>query len=208
MALIHRLIRRGFDQARELMLTSGATTRATALTEYVGFHLDGLHAHHSSEDELIWPVLRQRANLSDGLITRMEEQHAGVQDAVDSARRELAAWAAAPTAAGAESLAAILGTIVDRLTQHLAEEERDVVPLIAVHITQEEWDRLGKVAFSKFTPKQRLTAMGELLEAAHPAEAARMLAGLPAPVRVIWRLFGRRKYQRFMNSVRGTRAAG
>ena len=35
------------------------------------------------------------------------------------------------------------------------------------------------------------------------SEAARMLAGLPAPIKVIWRLAGRRKYDRFMADVRG-----
>jgi hemerythrin-like domain-containing protein len=208
MALIHRLIRRGFDQARECVLTPGAATRVASIAEYVGFHLDGLHAHHSSEDELIWPILHERASLSDSLITRMEEQHAGVHTAVETARRELAMWAASPTAARAESLAAALGTTVDRLAEHLAEEERDVVPLIAAHVSQEEWDHLGKVAFSKFTPKQRFTAMGEMLEAARPEEAARMSAGLPVPVRVIWRLVGRRRYQRFISSVRGAEAVG
>ena len=72
------------------------------------------------------------------------------------------------------------------------------MPLIAVHITQAEWDHVGKVAFSKFTPKQRFTAMGEMLAAASPTEAARMLAGLPAPVKLIWRLFGRRRYERLI----------
>ena len=70
-----------------------------------------------------------------------------------------------------------------------------MVPLIATHITQDEWDHLGKVAFSKFKPNQRFTAMGELLETADPGEAARMLAGLPAPVKLIWRLIGRRRYR-------------
>jgi hypothetical protein len=61
---------------------------------------------------------------------------------------------------------------------------------------------LGKVSFSKFKPRQRFTAMGEMLEAASPEEAARMLAGLPPPIRIIWRLFAQRKYQRFMAAVR------
>jgi hypothetical protein len=84
----------------------------------------------------------------------------------------------------------------------LAEEERDVVPVIATHITQAEWEHLGKVSFSKFKPRQRFTAVGEMLEAASPEEAARMLAGLPPPIRIIWRLFAQRKYQRFMAAVR------
>jgi hypothetical protein len=96
-----------------------------------------------------------------------------------------------------------LETISARLAEHLGEEERDVVPLIAAHVTQAEWDHLGKVAFSKFKPDQRFTAMGELLATAQPAEAARMLSGLPAPVRLIWRLIGRRRYERFIAAARG-----
>jgi hemerythrin-like domain-containing protein len=203
MALIHSLIRRGFEQARQAVLAPGAPARADAVAEYVGFHLDGLEAHHSSEDELIWPALYERATMSGALIRRMEEQHAGLHEALDTTRRELAAWEAAPTTEGSEALATALGTVVDRLSEHLAEEERDVVPLIAAHITQAEWDDLGKVAFSKFTPKQRFIAMGEMLAAASPAEAARMMAGLPAPIKAIWRLVGRRRYQRFMAKLRG-----
>ena len=203
MALIHSLIRRGFEQAREAVLAPGAPARADAVAEYVGFHLDGLEAHHSTEDEFIWPALHERASMSGALIRRMEEQHAGLHDALDTTRRELAAWEAAPTTERSAALAKALGTVVDRLTEHLTEEERDVVPLIAAHITQAEWDHVGKVAFSKFTPKQRFIAMGEMLAAASPTEAARMLAGIPAPIKVIWRLVGRRRYQRFMAEVRG-----
>jgi hypothetical protein len=203
MALIHSLIRRGFEQAREAVLAPGAAARADAVAAYVGFHLDGLEAHHSSEDELIWPVLHERASMSGALIRRMEEQHAGLHDALDTTRRELTAWEVAPTAERSGALATALGTVVDRLAEHLAEEERDVVPLIAAHITQAEWDGMGKVAFSKFTPQQRLIAMGEMLAAASPTEAARMLAGLPAPIKVIWRLVGRRRYQRFMAELSG-----
>ena len=91
MALIHSLIRRGFEQAREAVLAPGAAARADAVAEYVGFHLDGLQAHHSTEDEFIWPALHERASMSDALIRRMEEQHAGLHDALDTTRRELAA---------------------------------------------------------------------------------------------------------------------
>ena len=98
MALIHSLIRRGFEQAREAVLAPGAPARADAVAEYVHFHLDGLEAHHSSEDELIWPVLHERATMSDALIRRMEDQHAGLHDALDTTRRELAGWLVAPTA--------------------------------------------------------------------------------------------------------------
>jgi hemerythrin-like domain-containing protein len=208
MALVHRLVRRGFDQSRELVLADGSAARADAIARYVDFHLVGLHAHHSSEDDLLWPALRERAGMSDALIGRMEDQHVGLHAAIEAIRTELAAWVAAPSATTTAPLATALGTMSELLGAHLAEEERDVVPLIATHITQAEWDNLGKVAFSKFTPKQRFTAMGELLSTANADEAARMFAGLPAPVKVVWRLIGRRKYDRFMAEVRGSSPAG
>src|SRR2546430_235463 len=62
------------------------------------------------------------------------------------------------------------------LEAHLDEEERDVVPLIAAHLTKAEWAQVGKKAFDKFTPAQRFIAMGQMLEVARPAEAAAMTA--------------------------------
>ncbi len=61
MALIHGLIRRGFEQARDAVRAHPDVTRVPAVTEYIQFQLDGLHAHHSSEDEHLWPRLRERA---------------------------------------------------------------------------------------------------------------------------------------------------
>ena len=173
MALIHSLIRRGFEQARDTVLAPGASDRVDAVADYVGFHMVGLEAHHSSEDELIWPLLYQRAGMSGALIRRMEAQHSGVHDALVTTRKELSAWEASPTTDRSAALATALGAVADRLSEHLTEEERDVVPLIAAHITQAEWDHGGKVAFSKFTPKQRFTAMGEMLAVATPPEAGR-----------------------------------
>lgn len=203
MALIHRVIRRGFETAATAVQVPGATARIAPVIDYVEFQLAGLHAHHSTEDELLWPLLRERARLSSALVTRMEEQHVGLHDAIALARAELTEWAANPTDGGAERLAAALQAISAGLDQHLAEEERDVVPVIAEHVTPAEWEKVGKTAFSKFTAKQRFTALGEMLATAHPDEAARMMAGLPVPVRVIWRLFGRRSYERSMAALWG-----
>jgi iron-sulfur cluster repair protein YtfE (RIC family) len=201
MALVHRLIRRAFERGRDYVLAPGAADRADAVGRYIGFSLDGLHAHHSTEDDLIWPALQQRAAPSATMILRMEDQHAGLHDAVLATRSALATWIATPSAAGAQAVAAAIDTLLERLAAHLDDEERDIVPLIAAHINQEEWDEVGQLAFSKFSPEDRFYAMGELLESATPEEAARMMAGVPLPVRILWRLVGHRRYDRFMATV-------
>lgn len=203
MALIHRLLGHSFSQASEAVLRPGPESRVKAVASYVTFRLDGLEAHHTSEDALIWPALYDRASPSNELIRRMESQHELVHEAIDTVRREAGRWQQGPGSERAEAVAASIRVLLERLNEHLAEEERDVVPLIAAHISQQEWEHLGKTSFGKFTPAQRFTAMGEMLAVAKPQEAARMLKGLPAPVRLVWKLIGRRKYDRTMAQVRG-----
>jgi hypothetical protein len=133
----------------------------------------------------------------------MEEQHAAVDFAVGRVRGLLGAWTSRPDRTTSARLTGAIDAVVTTLTEHLAEEERDVVPLIALHITQQEWEEGGKRAFDLFTPSERFTAMGQMLEVASPHEAARMQAGLPLPVRVLWRLVGRRRYDTYVRKLRG-----
>ena len=56
----------GFDEAKRLVENKPprAPERLGAIGGYIGFTLDGLHNHHSSEDELLWPALLERARPS------------------------------------------------------------------------------------------------------------------------------------------------
>ena len=205
MALIHRILRHGFDEAKQLVENTppDAHERARAIGGYIGFTLDGLHNHHSTEDELLWPALQERARPSQTLIARMEKQHAAVDAGVQEVRRQLEPWTRIPSVEASSALSGALDSVITALAEHLAEEERDVVPLIGQHVTQQEWETLGKRAFDKFAPSQRFTAMGQMLEVATPEEAAKMLAGMPAPIKIIWRLVGKREYDRYLETVRG-----
>ena len=62
---------------------------------------------------------------------------------------------------------------------------------------------MGRKGFEKFAPKERPIAMGQLLEVATPDEAQRMFADLPLPVRILWRVAGKRQYRRHVAGVRG-----
>jgi hypothetical protein len=57
MALIHRILRRGLAEARELVEATppGDVVRSKRVAEHVLFTLDGLHHHHTAEDEVLWP---------------------------------------------------------------------------------------------------------------------------------------------------------
>jgi hemerythrin-like domain-containing protein len=209
MALIHRIFRSSFAELARLVteVPAGDDARVSAVADYLGFTLDGLTAHHTTEDHLVWPVLLDRARPSAALVERMEAQHHGLHAGIEEVLRLAGSWRAAPSTDGARNLSTAIAGMLGQLTTHLDEEERDVVPLIAAHLSLVEWDHFGKVAFAKFSPAQRFVAMGQLLEVASPSEAAAMLSTLPAPIKLLWRLVGRRRYRRYAEGFRGTPAA-
>lgn len=205
MPLIHRIFRHGFAELSRLVgdVPPEATGRARAVADHLAFTLDGLHAHHSTEDELLWPLLHMRAPAAAATMARLEGQHAALAAGMDEVRRAAEAWARQPSAPASVKVGASVRALLADVVAHLDEEEREILPLIAQHITADEWESFGQRAFEKFRPWQRPIAMGQLLEVASPHESARMFATLPVPVRVMWRLAGRRLYRRTMDRVRG-----
>ncbi|MDZ5620927.1 hemerythrin domain-containing protein [Nocardioides sp. HM23] len=204
MALIHRIFRTGFAELARLVPTipPADAARVRAAVAHLDFMLVGLRAHHTTEDEHVWPALAARAQPSAELVDRMEAQHHGIHDGIEDVQRRSAAWLDRPTGEAAAALSKAITDMLRQLEEHLDEEERDVVPLLAQHISVEEWTKAGQSAFAKFTPAQRFTATGQMLEVATPAEAAAMMAGLPAPVKVLWALVGRRRYRRYVAAFR------
>ncbi|GAA4558329.1 hemerythrin domain-containing protein [Planotetraspora kaengkrachanensis] len=205
MVVIHRIFRRGFPQLADLIRRTapGDVRRAAPIGEHAEFVLDGLHNHHATEDENIWPRLLERVAPGADLIGRMEAQHHVVAEHIEQARLLLPKWKAAPDAASGAELADTLHRLGEALGRHLDEEEAEILPLIRTHITGAEWREFGKRAFDKFPDSAKLIALGQMLEVADPREAAMFFGTLPVPVRLIWRLAGRRRYARYIRRVRG-----
>ena len=205
MPIIHRIFRRQFAEVRALVQEAPAAdaTRVGAIADHLGFLLDGLHMHHTTEDDLIWPKLLDRAGLDAPLAQRMEEQHQQIDASVAEVRAAMPPWRSNPMSATSSALADRVGEFLVVLEGHLDEEEQLVVPLIDRHLTEAEWQKVGERGFAKFTPAQRWIATGQMVEVATPEETAMMFGKLPAPVKVLWHLVGKRKYRSYITPVRG-----
>jgi len=208
MAVVHRVWRHGFPMLAGLVrrTPAGATGRSEPIARHLDFLLNGLHHHHSGEDENIWPLLLERAAPHADLVERMEAQHAVVAERSDRLRPQLERWR--ESAVDGERLAVAIDEFTTALVEHLDEEEAHVVPLIRAQVTAPEWERFGKETFAKFTNSEKLIATGTLEDVATAEEAAWFTGGLPAPIKVMWRLYGRRKYARYIARVRGTSRPG
>lgn len=151
-----------------------------------------LHLHHTAEDTIIWPALRQRLDHSD---------HAqSVLDAMEEEHQQIDPLLAAVDAAFAEPDGSSLGDATDALTTslttHLTHEERDGLPLIGVALTASEWRSAG----FKIARQNGLSRAGEMFawiaDGAAEDTAKATIATLPPPVRVLYRAIWNPRYQR------------
>lgn len=141
MPIIHRIFRRQLAEVRALVQEAPAAdeTRVGAVADHLGFLLDGLHIHHTTEDQLIWPKLLDRAGLDAPLVERMAEQHQQIDASVAVMRATMSTWRSDSTPASSAALAHRIGEFLVVLEEHLDEEEQVVVPLIDRHLTEAEW---------------------------------------------------------------------
>ena len=143
MLLIHRVLRREVGALPELIRrANNDPARARIVGPHAVEMLDFLHVHHSGEDELLWPVLRPRVAVEGDLLDRMEAQHHQVAAAIADVERDLPGWTTSADPVTGERIATRLGEMNTVLTEHLAEEEKQILPLVAANFSQAEWDAL------------------------------------------------------------------
>jgi hemerythrin-like domain-containing protein len=97
MVLIHRVLRREFGLLPRLFRSAaGDRARSRVIGAHAREMVDFLHTHHAGEDELLFPLLRERSALDPELMDRMDAQHMQVDDAVRALEAELPARAPTP----------------------------------------------------------------------------------------------------------------
>ena len=157
-----------------------------------------LHLHHTAEDAIVWPALRERLPRSDeaqSVLDAMESEHQQIDPlvaAVDGAF----ARADGGHRADARAIGDAADALARSLTGHLAHEERDGLPLIGEALTSAEWRGVG----FKIVRKNGLSAGGEmfawLADGADPDQATAAIGTLPPPARLVYRAIWKPRYKR------------
>jgi hemerythrin-like domain-containing protein len=204
MVLIHRVIRREIGQLPRLFrAAAGDPARSKIIGGHTREMLDFLHTHHTGEDLLLFPLLRERRVLDPELMDRMDAQHAQVNDAVVAINSELPAWTTSADAAAGERMAASIDTTMPTLIGHLDEEEQKLLPVVSVTLTQGEWDALAKHSMSAIPVTRRLVILGYITEETDDAERQKLMQAVPAPARLAYKLIGRRQFTHETTAIRG-----
>ena len=116
---------------------------------------------------------------------------------LDRLDASLPPWRASGRTADAASVATALAGINTALAVHLPDEETNIVPVMETVITPKEIDALSEHG-RKATPKGKMfVQLGTILAAQPDGGEDWQREHLPAPVRLLWRLVGRARYERY-----------
>lgn len=204
MRIIHETFRRAYEEGAVLVRVNPtpSASRVTFLADHIDFGLTMLHNHHEGEDEILYPLLVERAPEHAARTEQIDLEHQAVKGAIDAAKSACATWRAAPTTESGRALADSLDALNAALVPHLDNEEREIVPLAAVTVTQKEWDSLAKHGIASVPGNKKMIAFGMILEPLDPVDQLYMLSNVPPPVKVLYRLVGKRAWNRYATTLR------
>ncbi|WP_433724024.1 hemerythrin domain-containing protein [Nocardia sp. CA-129566] len=197
MVLVHRVFRREFGLLADIVeVTSPNDVEQVArISEHAREMLTALHHHHGCEDELVWPRLLS-AQVDSVLVECMAAQHDEIDTVARRIDAELAEWEHQGGTETVDLLVDDLRRLHAVLIEHLRLEEDSVLPIVAETLTESQWAEFGKRALASLPKGRALIFLGHIAEEADGREWAEFLSRVPVPIRLRYRLFGRRNHAR------------
>jgi hemerythrin-like domain-containing protein len=204
MAIVHRTFRAGYAEAARLVRAAPTPSpeRVAFLADHIDFVIEALHIHHEGEDQLLYPKLIERLPEQASMTEEVEHEHELVRTALDAASASCTTWRLQPSAETCAELAAALDHLNSVAERHLDDEERMIVPLAAVTLTQQEWDTIGEHAVAQIPRNKQAIAFGMILDPLDDADRAHMKRVLPAPVRLLFPLLIDRPWKKYASKLR------
>ena len=91
------------------------------------------------------------------------------------------------------------------LVEHLDEEEREILPLAARNVRQQEWDELGEHGVKDMRKKDLPIMFGAVAEEATPRSGPRSSPSSPRRSGCCWKTVFAWQYRRYVSRVRDAR---
>lgn len=198
MRRIHRFFLWAYGEAPGLVRSAAAgdTSRASYVGEVLGNFDKVLHMHHEGEDLLMYPQLEQRAPACSLHIAQMLEQHRQVTQRLEGIEPVRLRWMQTADAEAGAELAGRYEDLSAVLNVHLRREVTEVMPVVDRVLTKQEMQEAGQHGVKQLDKKFLVGYLGMVLATNPPGEREEMFKEIPPPVRLAYRLFGRRMYRK------------
>lgn len=211
MFLVHRIFRWLYRELPQLVreVEPGDTERSAVVGRYAHLDFFALHLHHGTEDMVLWDRLEMREPACALHVGQMRAQHAAVAVRLGRIEPQLEPWVVSADPLLRDAFASDIEDLRDLLVVHLGQEEDDILPVAGEVMSQQEWDfmeehtRATLMEHRKDLGKDVLSLQLGLLIASVP-EAERedwVRAKVPAPIRVLYLLLMKRRYDNAMREL-------
>lgn len=183
MYAMHDALRRELAHLDRITISTEHDPRQMATTAGWTLFKKGLRAHHTAEDDALWPALRRRlaGRPKDlALLEAMEAEHAAIDPLIEAIDAVLA-----EPEADRMRLGVLTDALVTGLAGHLKHEEDAALPLIRRALTAEQWGHFDRVHSRLVGPDAPLL-LPWLLDGAEEPTVEELLAPLPASVRAAY----------------------
>jgi hemerythrin-like domain-containing protein len=178
--------------------------RIDAFAKYWAGYAGEVLAHHTVEDDIMFPVLVERCPVAGELIARTDADHHHLDELMDAID---AAVATMVRGEGPGRLPELLGQLAVHMDEHLDFEDADILPLFERHFTGEEYAELeAKAQKDLGVGKQAMFTVPFVLRWMDAESFAHTLEGAPTPLRVLYRLT-RRRHEKLTAMVLGELAS-
>jgi hemerythrin-like domain-containing protein len=183
----HKALTGALDAAPAYVAKAGLDAeRVEVIGSFYANVIEFLHAHHTGEDELIYPLLEQRCAGSRSELERIDEQHKLLYAPMEAGRAALTAWRAAPSTDNADTVLDAIASIAEPLRSHLVEEETVMLPIATKWMSAEEWARMPGHSMMIFRGDKPWLPLGLVREQFNQEQRDAMLAGMPPEMRTAW----------------------
>ena len=149
MRIVHNAIRRDLARAEAVLAEPDRAPddQRRAVGAHLAWIMRFIHAHHASEDDGLYPLVRERAGAAADVgevLDRMSRSHDAVATAIDQVAAAASALVADASDDAAPRTLVALEALGAVLLPHLREEEDDAMPIVSRLITAAEWQAIEK----------------------------------------------------------------
>jgi hypothetical protein len=204
MPAVHKVFRSSLAAAPAFTASAtGDDARRALIANYYTNVIAFLEAHHDGEEELVFPLLIERAPEHKAPVEKAKGQHGDVVGLMGAVRGSIDSWEAAGDP-GAPEVVRSLRALDDVLTPHLDLEEAEILPLAAEYLTVAEWGALPGHAMGSFKGTKIWLIMGLIREHFTQDQRDVMLENMPPPARQMWQHMGEASFNELIAQVRQT----
>ncbi len=188
MGIVHAALKRDLRRVREVLDADPPPRgrQRVALGQHVAWMLEFLHAHHTSEDAGLWPLVLSRNPGAAELLASLEADHARIAPLADEAAAAAQRYAETTTDAECIALISALDQLNAVLFAHLDREVAEAMPVVATSITDRQWNAVEQEYNIKPKGTRQLAMEGHwLIEGIDPEGYEVVVHKVPPPLRLL-----------------------